>query len=311
MGRSWWMLVASCRRGRRRVGDALWAARYPAHRGLHSARARLAAWRRGRIDALVPLKIRWHRASGGRRAAVAILALVPSSLAALVGVSLLPSAEGEPRSAPEAVRVADGVLPEAVERDPASEAKPSRRQPRKAAPAPAPAGPAGVGASSAANGLASGPAAPSLPAPDADDGPGAGDGSDAGGAPNTGGAPNGGGAPNRAPSPPREFRSDGRPNPGPRARVPFGGGPGTRQPSGAAPRPGVPSGDDGAAPQPAPAPPPAVPPAEMPADPPVGTTPEEPEPDEGGGPGGGNGGGNGPPAGGPPGQGDGGGPDGG
>jgi hypothetical protein len=285
MGRSPRTLVASYRRARRRVGDALWAAGYPARRGLHSARARLAGWRRGRTDALVPLQLRWPGASGERRAAAAVLALLPLSLAAVMGVSLFHSAEREPRSAPEAVRVSDGVLPEAVERRPAREPKPSRRRPHKAAPGPAAAGPAGVGVRSAATGLASAPGAPSLAAPD--------------GAPDAGVAPDARGAPNDSPSPPRDFDSGGRPNVGPRAHAPFGGGPGTREPSGGAPRPGAPSGEHGAAPQPAPVPPPAVPPAEVPATEPIGTTPEVPEPDEDGGPGRGNG----PPVGGPPGQG--------
>src|SRR5918999_1616289 len=181
MGRSPRTFVASCRRARRRAGDALWAAGYPARRGLHSTRARLAGWRLGRPDALVPLQVRWARASGDRRAAAAVR-----------------------------------------------------------------------------------------------------------------------GPPNAPPSPPRDFDNGGRRNVAPRAHVPFGGGPGTREPSRDAPRPGAPSGEDGAAPQPAPAPPPpAGPPAEVPATPPVGTTPEVPEPDEDGGPGRGNG----PPLGGPPGQG--------
>lgn len=278
---------------------------------MYSARARLAAWRRRRIDALVPLQIRWHRASGGRRTAVAVLALLPLSLAAVVGVSLLPSVEGEPRSAPSATSVSDGVLPEAVGTGPAREGNPSRPQPRNAASAAA--GLAGVGVSSAAAGPASAPAAPFRAAPDAGGAPDAGDAPDSGGAPNFGGAPDPGGAPNSAPAPPRDFDSDGRPNPGPRAHVPSGGGPGTREPSGGAPHPGAPSGDDGAAPPPAPALPlPSVPLPEVPSVPPVDTTPLELGEDGGTGNGGGNGGGNGPPPGGPPGQGDGdgGGPDG-
>ena len=286
MGRSPRTFVASCRRARRRAGDALWTAGYPARRGLHSARARLAGWRLGRPDALVPLQVRWARASGDRRAAAAVLALLPLSLAAALGVSLFNTAEREPRSGPEAVRVSEGVLPEAVEWRPANEPKPRRRRPHKAAPGPAAAGPAGVGVRSAATGLTSAPGAPSIPVPDD--------------APDAGVVPEARGAPNDSPSPPRDFDNGGRRNVAPRAHVPFGGGPGTREPSRDAPRPGAPSGEDGAAPQPAPAPPPpAVPPAEVPATPPVGTTPEVPEPDEDGGPGRGNG----PPLGGPPGQG--------
>src|SRR5918999_1024343 len=209
MGRSPRTFVASCRRARRRAGDALWAAGYPARRGLHSTRARLAGWRLGRPDALVPLQVRWARASGDRRAAAAVLALLPLSLAAALGVSLFNTAEREPRSGPEAVRVSEGVLPEAVEWRPASEPKPRRRRPHKAAPGPAAAGPAGVGGRSAAPRVTSargarpaprpgpppagGPATPpvgttpDVPEPDEDGGPGRGNGPPLGGPPGQGG----------------------------------------------------------------------------------------------------------------------------
>src|ERR671914_73034 len=224
MGRSPRTFVASCRRARRRAGDALWAAGYPARRGLHSARARLAGWRLGRPDALVPLQVRWARASGDRRAAAAVLALLPLSLAAALGVSLFNTAEREPRSGPEAVRVSEGVLPEAVEWRPASEPKPRRRRPHKAAPGPAAAGPAGVGVRSAATGLTPAPGAPSIPVPDD--------------APDAGVVPDARGAPNDSPSPPRDFDNGGRRNVAPRAHVPFGGGPGTRDPPRRPPRRG-------------------------------------------------------------------------
>ena len=218
---------------------------------MYAARARLAG--RRRIDALVPLQIRWHSASGGRRTAAAVLALLPLSLAAAVGVSLLPSAEGEPPSAPSAASVSDGVPPDAAGRPPAREGNPSGPQPRNAASAAPAAGLAGVGVRSAATGLASAPEAPSRSTPDAGGAPDAGDAPDSGGSPNFGGPPDPGGVPNSAPSPPQDFDSDGRPNGAPRAHVPSGGGPGTREPSGGAPRPSAPSGDDGAAPQPGPA----------------------------------------------------------
>src|ERR687895_2602951 len=173
MGRSPRTFVASCRRARRRAGDVLWAAGSPAGRGLPSTRARLASWRLGRPDALVPLQVRWARASGDRRAAAAVLALLPLSLAAALGVSLFNTAEREPRSGPEAVRVSEGVLPEAVEWRPANEPKPRRRRPHKAAPGPAAAGPAGGGVGLGATRPPSAPGAPSLAPPRAPPRPGA------------------------------------------------------------------------------------------------------------------------------------------
>jgi hypothetical protein len=264
MSRSWWKLVSKSRRARQRAGDAMWAAGEPMRA---MVRRRLRAGTSARMPRwLVPAggAGRILRPVGGsRRTAIAVLAVSPFAIAAGASLMLLP--QGDPRAAPDSVKVAGERAVGGPEATPGrAEARrsqaPQRPRTRARTPALAPAPVSAAGAP----GPPSAPESSRFAAADEPEQT-----SDAPAAQRPGGERP---APERPAAPPRTtFKAD--PAPAPRGRAPAGNER-LRQPEPAPPAPAP-------APQrsaPAPAAPAPAPPA--PATPPTTTTVEEPEPDE-------------------------------
>jgi hypothetical protein len=155
VGVLWETLTSAFRRMRIRIGDAGWAAVQPARSKLHAGYFRVTCWRLRRADELrytaASLRASWHGASGRRRAAVGVLAVLPFAMASGVTAIVLP-AGGDPRAgAPVQERTAADA-PAKQDASPAT-AGPRATRYERAAQATS-----GVYAASAAEGVGAAPA---------------------------------------------------------------------------------------------------------------------------------------------------------
>jgi hypothetical protein len=156
VGVLWETLTSAFRRMRIRIGDAGWAAVQPARSKLHAGYFRATCWRLRRADELryaaASLRASWHAASGRRRAAVGVLAVLPFAMASGVTAIVLPTG-GDPRAgAPAQERTAADAPAKQNDAGPAPVGPRATRYERAAQAT------GGAYAASAAEGVAAAPA---------------------------------------------------------------------------------------------------------------------------------------------------------